>query len=338
MFFMKKILQQIQRYAEDSLGLKASPGKSANLNVPFFIKDTYALASMQLTLTEKHKLKVVLVIQKEEAYPGIVSLRKHLNQIHKVTSDPLVYVNSALSAADRKSLISHHINFIQPPTQLFIPELALDISEAYRQKRLNREVDTLFPATQAVLIACFNRGWSVSQACTSSQIAQGLGYSRVTLSKVIDQLIDKDILVTGEKARTYCFKEPVKAVFEKVSPLLKSPVKRVVFIKSIPEAGEGLFQAGETALAKYSMLAEPSTPIYALTQERFSKLRKQGLISEAGSIDEVAATIELWTYPNPLVDAEIADPLSLFLSLKDNKDERIQIALDEMMGDITWLK
>lgn len=335
---MKKILQQIQNYAGGTLGLKASPGKIVNLNVPYFIKDTYDLISMQLTLTEKHKLKVLLVIQKEEAYPGIVSLRKHLNQIHNVTSDPLVYVNSALSAADRKSLISHHINFIQPPTQLFIPELALDIREAYRQQRKHKEAENLFPATQAVLIACFNRGWSVSKAYTSSQIAQGLDYSRVTLSKVIDQLVEKYILVKGEKARTYCFSEPVRAVFEKAVPLLKSPVKRVIFTNTKPEIGEGIFWAGETALAKYSMLTEPSTPVYALTQERYTTLRKRGLISETGAIDEIAATIELWTYPNPLVDAEIADPLSLFLSLKDNKDDRIQIALDEMMGDVIWLK
>ena len=335
---MKKILQQIQSYVGGTLGLKASSGKIVNLNVPFFIKDIYELISMQLTLTEKHTFEVLLVIPKGEAYPGIVSLRKHLSHIHKVASEPLVYVNTTLSGADRKSLISHHVNFIQPPTQLFIPELALDIREAYRQQRKNKEVENLFPATQAVLIACFNRGWSVSKAYTSSQIAQGLDYSRVTLSTVIDQLIEKDILVKGEKARTYRFNEPVRSVFEKTVPLLKSPVKRVIFTNTKPEIGEGIFWAGETALAKYSMLAEPSTPGYALTQERYSTLRKRGLISETEAIDEIAATIELWTYPNPLVDDEIADPLSLFLSLKDNKDERIQIALDEMMGEVIWLK
>ena len=335
---MKKIQQQIQGYLEDVLGLKASPGKNANLNVPFFIKDAYDLISMQLTLTEKQALDVLLVVQKEEAYPGIVALRKHLNQIQKVACEPLVYVNSALSASDRKSLIRHHVNFLQPPTQLFIPELALDIREAYRQKRAIIAADNLFPAAQAVLIACFNRGWSVSTPYTSSQIAQGFDYSRVTLSKVIDQLIDKDLLVKGEKARTYCFKESVSSVFKKAIPFFKSPVKRVIFTSTEPDVGDGIFRAGETALAKYSMLAEPSIPVYALTQEHFSTQRKQGLLPETGSIDQIAAAVEIWTYPNPLVNAEIADPLSLFLSLRDNKDERIQIALDEMMGDILWLK
>lgn len=335
---MGKILQQIQRYVQDTLGLKASGDRIIHLQVPFFIKDAYELITMQLTLTEKHTFDVLLVVQKEEAYPGIVSLRKHLKQIHKVTSEPLVYVNNSLSAADRKSLISHHVNFIQPHAQLFIPELALDMRETYRQQRTNREADNFFPATQAVLIACFIRGWSIAKAYTSSQIAQGLDYSRVTLSKVIDQLIAKDILVRGEKARTYCFKEPIRAVFEKAIPLLKSPVKRVIFINAKLEVGEGIFLAGETALAQYSMLAEPSKPTYASTQEHFSTLLKQGLVSEAESIDEINATIELWTYPNPMVEAGIADPLSLFLSLKDNNDERIQIALDEMMKDVTWLK
>lgn len=335
---MKKILQQIQSYVQDILGIKASIVRSTNLQVPFFIKDTYELVSMQLTLTEKHAYDVLLIVQKEDAYPGIVSLRRHLNQIHKVTSEPLVYVNNALTAADRKRLISHHVNFIQPHLQLFIPELALDMREVYRQQRTNLAVDKFFPATQAVLIACFNRGWSTTKAYTSSQIAQGLDYSRVTLSKVIDQLIAKDILIRGEKARTYHFNEPVRSVFEKAIPHLKSPVKRVIFTNAKLEVGKGVFWAGETALAQYSMLAEPSKPTYALTQESFSKLLKQGLVSETESIDEINATIELWTYPNPMAEAEIADPLSLFLSLKDNTDERIHIALEEMMGEVTWLK
>lgn len=335
---MIKILQEIQGYVSDTLGLKASPGKPVNVQVPFFIKDIYDLIDMSLTLTEQHTFDVLLVVQKEGGYPGIVSLRKHLKQIHKVTNVPLVYVTHTLSATDRKSLISHHVNFIQPYAQLFIPELALNISETFRHKRKSVDVDSFFPATQAILIACFNRGWSMTTAYTSSQIAQGLDYSRVTISKAIDQLIAKDILAKGKKVRTYCFTDSVKSVFEKALPLLKSPVKRVIYTRSRLDTGEGVFWSGETALSQYTMLAEPSKPVYALAQEHFYKILKQGLISETESIDEVKAEIELWTYPNPVVEAEIADPFSLFLSLKDNNDERIQIALDEMMGDITWLK
>ncbi|WP_343551382.1 hypothetical protein [Pantoea sp.] len=335
---MTKIVEQIKSYVEDAVGLKASTRKLAALPLPFFIEDMYQLIGMRLTLTEQHIFDVLLIVQKEEAYPGIVALRKHLNQIHKVTNEPLVYVNHALSAADRKSLVTHHINFIQPHTQLFIPELALDIREAYRQHRISKEFDTLFPATQAVLIACLNRSWSLSQAYTSSQLAQGVDYSRVTLSKVIDQMLALDILTRGEKARTYHFTASKKDVYEKILPLMRSPVKRAVAINITLTTGEDIFWAGETALAQYSLLVEPVKPIYGMTQECFSNMLKQNELRETESIDETRAMVELWTYPNPIKEKQIADPLSLFLSLKDNKDERIQIALDEMMGEMAWLK
>jgi hypothetical protein len=335
---MTNLLPQIQDYVQDTLGLKTSTGSILDLQVPFFIKDIYELISIELTLTEKHAFEVLLVIQREATYPGIVLLRKHLNQIRKITHVPLVYVNSILSAGDRKSLISQHVNFIQPHTQLFIPELAIDIRETFRQQRKNIETDNLLPATQAVLIACFNRGWSLTEAYTSSQLAQGLDYSRVTLSKVIEQMIAKNFLVRGEKTRTYRFDEPVKTVFKNALPFLKSPVKRVTFANARPLADEGIFLAGETALAHYSMLAQPAIPTYALTQEHFSRLLKEGCISQTDAVDEIKARIELWSYPNPTGEGDIADPVSVFLSLKDNHDERIQMALDEMMGEIRWLK
>lgn len=331
-------MQEIQNYVEEVLGLKASAPKFIDLQVPFFIKDTYELLHMQLRLSEKHTYDLVLIIQKEDEYPGIVSLSKHLKQIHKITREPLVYVNNALSAADRKSLINNNVNFIKPYSQLFIPELALDLRENYRQKRSSIEVENLFPATQAVMIACFNRGWSTKEVYTSSQLVQGLVYSRVTISKVIDQLINIGVLFRGDKARTYFFNEPEKLVFEKITPLLKSPIKREVFINARLDIGKGIFFSGETALAQYSMLAEPAKPIYGLTQEDFATLVREGEVWETESIDEIKATVELWTYPNPIVGAEVADPISLFVSLRDHNDERIQIALDEMMGEIPWLK
>ena len=46
---------------------------------------------------------------------------------------------------------------------------------------------------------------------------------------------------------------------------------------------------------------------------------------------------QLWSYcPALLAGTGVVDPLSLTLSLQDNPDERIQLALDELKAQLPW--
>lgn len=47
--------------------------------------------------------------------------------------------------------------------------------------------------------------------------------------------------------------------------------------------------------------------------------------------------IELWNY-SPLLfqEDDVVDRFSLYLSLQDNADERVQSALEKMMEDALW--
>ena len=71
----------------------------------------------------------------------------------------------------------------------------------------------------------------------------------------------------------------------------------------------------------------------------------------APSRDEAVAMVELWSYNPEFVNLsnstsenhdsglkrnQLVDKLSLFLSLKDNPDERVQGELKELMESISW--
>lgn len=46
---------------------------------------------------------------------------------------------------------------------------------------------------------------------------------------------------------------------------------------------------------------------------------------------------QLWTYSPALIpDQATVDPLSLILSMRDILDDRVQIALGEMKGQLPW--
>jgi len=60
-------------------------------------------------------------------------------------------------------------------------------------------------------------------------------------------------------------------------------------------------------------------------------------VRELPELDMGAQEWQLWSYsPALMPDATTVDPLSLSLSLEDNADDRIQLALDELKGQFPW--
>ena len=53
--------------------------------------------------------------------------------------------------------------------------------------------------------------------------------------------------------------------------------------------------------------------------------------------EEAQLQLEVWRYdPQILTEEETVDPFSLYLSLKETEDERIESALTEMMEKLQW--
>jgi hypothetical protein len=85
------------------------------------------------------------------------------------------------------------------------------------------------------------------------------------------------------------------------------------------------------------MLAPPEYTTYALSREDWKALRQRHKINEVPAQDPDASEVEVWWYP-PALFAEdgIVDRLSLYLSLKEDRDERTETALEEMMEKFKW--
>lgn len=99
--------------------------------------------------------------------------------------------------------------------------------------------------------------------------------------------------------------------------------------------------AGLSALADYSQLTEPATPVYAVSA---ADLKMPGLrnVTELPEPLPGGCQLQVWTYAPILTcgtkthDKNIVDPLSLSLSLEESADERIQLALEELKEHFPW--
>lgn len=341
---MPVLRSEISLYLETTLGVEAHLKPASDLKVPYFIKETYKLLNLVLLVgsgVKQSKFLMVLLLPFDDEYPGVVTLGKHISQIQKFTDKVVVYVCPALSPPERRSLINSHINFIQPGYQLFIPELAMDLRESVRTRRNEGDVSALLPAAQAMLLARLYQGWDSNTVFPSNGLLGEFKYSRVTLAKVIDQLLKLGIVHPAQSLgfkNYYSFAAPPSDLFKKARHFMRSPVKRKVAIDRVLHAGNGVFLAGETALAKCTMLAGPSQPVFGMTKKQFDSMVEEKKFKLAHSVDETRAWVEIWAYRCLKERKDIADEASLLLSLEDNPDERVQQALDNLKENIPWLK
>lgn len=341
---MPVLRDEIRLYLETTLGVEAQLRAATDVRAPHYIKDAYRLVNLVLLVGAKHKqskLSMILLLPTDDEYPGAVTLGKHIAQVQKFTDKVIVYVSQSLSVTERRSLITNHINFIQPGYQLFIPDLAMDLRESVRTRRIEQEVSALLPAAQAMVLARLYEGWDSDTVFTSNTILGDFKYSRVTLAKVIDQLLKLGFIHPAQRLgfkNCYSFDAPPPELFKKARHFMRSPVKRRVAIDRVLHARQGVFLAGETALAKKTMLGDPAKPVFGMTKKQFDTMVEENKFKETDAIDEIRAWVEIWAYRSLAEDKNIADEASLLLSLEDNANERVQQALDDLRENILWMK
>ena len=110
--------------------------------------------------------------------------------------------------------------------------------------------------------------------------------------------------------------------------MLVSPIEQLYYTDAILE---GQQISGVNALASYTMLNEESRLCWAVTKKEQKTL---AIVTDKQFGEN---EIQVWKYNPKMLSTEGAvDKLSLYLSLKDNEDERIQIELERLINEMSW--
>lgn len=330
---MLTLATAVRHYLHEVLGISTpavKPWGRAN-ELPYFLRDAFQFSEIELL---GHP--VVLVIGRSEQKQSLSEVRTWLDKVRVLAGHPAVYVTDALASYERRRLIEQKVPFIVPGNQLYLPDLGLDLREYFRQ-RSPAAAAALSPSAQAMLIkALLHQPWQAEWQ--PARVAVALGYTPMTLSRVVKELTAAGLatVYTVGRSRWLRMEQPQKT-WEQAKPLLRSPVKRTVWVLSEGFAAKRPGHlAGLSALARYSMLTEPEWPVYALSTAEWKAATDAG-VRELPEPIAGACEWQLWRYsPALLPGATTVDPLSLTLSLQDNADDRIQLALDELKGQCPW--
>jgi len=299
------------------------------------LRGRYSLQSVRLF---GHEL--VLAVESTEVEPATpAAYATHLAAIATLVQAPVVLVLTGINSTIRARLIGARVPFIVPGNQLFLPMLLVDLRERMTRSPPTRE-NALGSIAQLVILAHLQR--QRMDALSLADAANVLGYSPMMLTKAKDELVAAGLCTVRAEGRSLrlAFVAQGRELWETSLPRLSSPVVRAHLVRGpLVERGTascaGLFRAGVSALSDLTNLADDVPVTYAASK---AVVAASGPSLERVTFeDDANARLEVWRHaPEVLSTAGRVDALSLYLSLRDNPDERVQAALVDMLEMVRW--
>lgn len=275
---------------------------------------------------------VVIHMDAEENF-GVSALKKQLSVYEEAMQSKIALEFEEISRAQRDALIKNRIPFVALPGQIYLPFLGVMLSEQFKKEK-KVSAEKMMPVTQMLFIHLLLQNTDYT---LKSVAAEELGLTRTSMTRASEQLLAMGLIDQEKVGKELRMRKRYsqQEMLEKARPHLINPVQKKIVVRERDVKAHYL-NAGETALSEYSMLNAPKIKTVAL---------HKGAI-EAADLEEIDARweeterllqLELWKYdPFVFADGDEVDRISLACSLADCEDERVEMAVEEMLEGIEW--
>jgi hypothetical protein len=297
--------------------------------LPVFIRNLYRFYWMTILDTS------CLLIEIIDEAPGVDVIKKHIKRIAGLTNLNVVLYYKDITRYRRKSLIKNCISFIVENGQVFLPFVVLDIKNTSHYTA-NTSI-TFSPATQkAYLYFLYNKDLKVN----TTEFAKKMEVAVMTSSRVLNDMYDAKLLSyeiggkTGRSKEYQRISDPEYLIIGR--DLIRSPIKKVVYVRDVPTS---TLVAGMEALSELSMINPPGYPVRAIGYEQFQEIENEIEIIKNKDIikDERLVELQIWEYnPQLYSKKKHVDLMSLYVSLKEERDERVEQALEDVLRGEEW--
>lgn len=263
-----------------------------------------------------------IVIKPIDELPTLPSLKKQIQKIRVIDDVPVVLYSKTISFYRRKSLLENHIPFMTDK-QVFLPFIGTLLVD---EKETEKIKDKFVYSTQLLFLAYM---YNHEKKVYVSDLSKSLPFSAMTLSRAVKQLEMTDLFLVYKDGvnKVIESKYSYKELFERIQHYLLTPVRQVGYMDQ-SLVTDHMVLSGESALSEMSMLNPSRIRTYAVYEKDFDNSQ---LIDELIDPD-VQVKVEIWAYnPQLFTHTNISDTLSIVLSLKENKDERIEEVLEDIL-------
>ena len=325
--YQKKVFNmRVIQYLQDVAGLDVVPGKlpdDIKNGLPLYLQKN---SVMEVTISGE---RVILDFRKsiEGSSPDQLSRQRDLLQ--KYYSSKVVFCFEELAAYQRNRLIQKRVSFIVPDKQMYIPSLLINLKEFGTANLVKKE--KISPVSHCLLLYHIQK--QSLENIPIGQIIKLIPYSAMSISRAAGELTAHGLcILEGNKTKVLRFLPDKRELWKKALPSLRSPVKKAIYLSDLPDDTISV-KSNLTALDHYGNLSATGTKFIAISIAQYQEIKKrENKKQQSGEL-----CIEVWNY-DPLLfsSGEYIDVLSLYLSMMDDDDERIQIALQELLERIEW--
>jgi DNA-binding MarR family transcriptional regulator len=328
---MKCLKDRLLDYLETLSGVRPDLSPTRAETLPLFLRERYDLFTTPIF--GRSYLLALETPGWKTTSPG--DYAKHIENIQHSFSSPVVLVLPLLPSYTRNGMVQMGIPFIVPGSQSFLPNSVIDLREHFPLPSPKRR-ETFSPAAQCAVLYHLLRG---SLAATPlKEIAGKIHYSPMMMTNVKNELEAAGIceIIQSGRSMALNFSTAGQSLWEKVKHQLSSPVKKTRWVQwEWRDRERPALLGGITALSMRTMIADDRLPTYALSPADFASFLEYGVTCR--DAENATAKIETWSYnPRLLTGDEMVDPLSLYLSLRNSPDERVQQQLEQLIAKVQW--
>lgn len=299
--------------------------------LPLFLRERYRIHTVRL-----FGKKCLLAIEAPDWDPGSpAEYSSHANALNEKLGEPAVIVIPSIASYVRNRMVQAGVPFIVPGSQLFLPFMMVDLRERYARIHMPSG-KPLTPATQCILLYHLLR--ESLDGIPLREIAGKVGYSAMMISRAKDEMKAAELCGATSRGRSMMleFDGEGQSLWERAVPFLSSPIRKIRWIRWDKPCYPAVV-AGLTALSRRTMIEDDRLPTWALPHDVYRANLEKGVFRGCSSSDEASIQLESWNYnPNLLGDNESVDSLSLYLSLREYADDRVQQQAQKLIGKVKW--
>ncbi|MFS9246008.1 hypothetical protein QM439_00430 [Streptococcus parasanguinis] len=299
------------------------------LTLPISFEKRYQYAKMKF-----HKESFLLI--KEKRRGSLNSFVTQARTMGRKASMDVILVFSKLSDNEKKQLLQARVPFVDFKGNLFFPPLGLALNA-------NDDVEVfkeLTPSEQLTWIAfLLTKGQKVVDVDLLSQIT---GLPNSTIYRCLRTFKTLNWLNKPNKLYTYTASK--KELFLKSESFLFNPIKKRLLLSDFDlnkiQSDSRLLYGGTYALSYLTFLAESDeNSSYVISQRQFNKLSLplsqhilEGKVLEIWRYSPFVS--EFWNDFKETQDRQFVDPISLYLTLKDDDDPRVEEEVEALKNNI----
>ena len=285
-------------------------------SLPIYIEDGYEFSTASITDTR------CTIAQPTGDVQTLPALKKQLAKIYEADNAPVVLELKQLSPHKKKALIKNNIAFVTNK-QAYLPFLGAILTN---ESETRVKSDKFYMSTQELFLHYL---YANKKQFIAKDALEVLPFTTMTLSRAVRQLEATGLFNVTKVGVSNVIESEYDRLelFEKARPYLSSPVRTSGYIDKTGVRAN-MVLAGESALAKKSMLNSGKLATLAIYEKNFDKTRlTDELIDPAKQVK-----LELWRYePVQFSKQACGDVLSVALSFKNTKNERIEQAVEEIV-------